>query len=981
MTPERWKRVETLYNEAVSLEGDARSDYLRRACAGDASLLAEVEALLRHDARGDQTISAALQRAASDLLEHQAAALVGRQLGAWRLVRRVAQGGMGSVYLAERCDGQFEQRVAVKLLNPALLSPDALARFNSERQILARLSHPNIARLYDGGTTDEGVPYLVMEYIEGVPISTCCRERQLGTRARLEMFSKVCTALDYAHRNLIVHRDIKPSNILVDALGEPKLLDFGVAKLIERDPLAHPAVTVADARALTPRYASPEQLKGETITTATDVYSLGVLLYELLSGASPYGDSATSPGDLHAAILGTNPERPSTAVGRPGGERVAHLTPERLRRELSGDLDNIVLMALRKEPERRYQTTQQLADDIARHLAHEPVLARPDTFSYRSAKFLRRHRAMVSVASLAVVALLALGALHVQRLATERDRALRAERLAGQEAATARAVTDFLVGTFSAVDPVSLKPKPDITARELLDRGVASLAAADAGSREVTRRVGLTMSRAYAGLGLPVPARDLAQRALDEIESSGGGDSPEGAGDSPGGTGDSREGSAASASPEGAGTGGSLELAEAHYVLAGVSTLEDQWKQARVHGERALAIYEARTAPDSPEVADTLTRLSGIYLMLDALDEQVRSAERALAILEKTKGPDSVKTQDATAALANAYVAAGKWDEALAYNQRALDGYTRLLGPNHLKIAAATHVRTRAMYMLGRYREGLALAQQEHEILNAVVGPDDVRHARAYRMMYINYNKLGDAPNALRSIRRAIAVNESAPAPNLTNLHIAYGNLGKLLLDEGFLDESERWFDRSTEILRRLYAPDHSEFAYPYMFYGILAYKRRDYDVARDWLDRAVTVDLKLYPPEHVEVLKKRIHREYVELLAGDAARAAAGLGEIAATLDRTVGAEHPSSADAIGRLAEANAAMGKDAEAEQQFQRALATIDKQQGTSNVPYFETLRAYATFVRRARGAESAKPIFDRLAGLEAKRPKLRASDVS
>ncbi len=956
MTPERWKRVETLYNEAVSLDGDARSDYLRRACADDASLLAEVEALLRHDARGDQTISAALQRAASDLLEQQAAALVGRQLGAWRLVRRVAQGGMGSVYLAERCDGQFEQRVAVKLLNPALLSPDALARFNSERQILARLSHPNIARLYDGGTTDEGVPYLVMEYIEGVPISTCCRERQLGTRARLELFTKVCVALDYAHRNLIVHRDIKPSNILVDALGEPKLLDFGVAKLIERDPLAHPAVTVADARALTPRYASPEQLRGETITTATDVYSLGVLLYELLSGASPYGDSATSPGDLHAAILGTNPERPSTAVGRPGGERVAHLTPERLRRELSGDLDNIVLMALRKEPERRYQTTQQLADDIARHLAHEPVLARPDTFSYRSAKFLRRHRAMVSVASLAVVALLALGALHVQRLAAERDRALRAERLADQEAATARAVTDFLVGTFSAVDPVSLKPKPDITARELLDRGVASLAAADAGSREVTRRVGLTMSRAYAGLGLPAPARDLAQRALDEIESAGSGDSLEGAGDS-------------------------LERAEAHYVLAGVSTLEDQWKQARVHGERALAIYEARTAPDSPEIADTLTRLSGIYLMLDALDEQVRSAERALAILEKTKGPDSVKTQDATAALANAYVAAGKWDEALAYNQRALHGYTRLLGPNHLKIAAATHVRTRAMYMLGRYREGLALAQREHEILNAVVGPDDVRHARAYRMMYINYNKLGDAPNALRSIKRAIAVNESAPSPNLTNLHIAYGNLGKLLLDEGFLDESEPWFDRSTEILRRLYAPDHSEFAYPYMFYGILAYKRGSYDVARDWLDRAVTVDLKLYPPEHVEVLKKRIHREYVELLAGDAARAAAGLGEIAATLDRTVGPEHPSSAEAIGRLAEANDALGKDAEAEQQFQRALATIEKQQGTSNIPYFETLRAYATFVRRARGAESAKPIFDRLAGLEQKRTPLQAADVS
>jgi serine/threonine-protein kinase len=949
MTPERWRRIETLYREATALEGDARAEYLKRQCGDDPALLAEVEALLREDGCGDRTIAEAIGRAASEVVESQAGALIGKRLGVWRLAQCIAHGGMGSVYLAERCDGQFEQRAAVKLLNPALLSPDALARFNGERQILARLSHSNIARLYDGGTTEEGVPYLVMEYIEGSAIGLSCAERRLGTRARLELFMKVCAAVDYAHRNLVVHRDIKPSNILVDALGEPKLLDFGVAKLIDREHLARTAVTVADLRALTPRYASPEQLKGETITTATDVYSLGVLLYELLSGRSPYGDADASPRDLHEAILGTNPQRPSAAVGEAGGGRVAHLTPERLRRELSGDLDNIVLMALRKEPERRYGTARQLAEDIARHLSDQPVLARPDTLSYRAGKFLRRHRAMATVAAAAATALLALGVLHTQRVATERDRALRAERMAREEADTARAVTDFLVGTFSAVDPVSLAPKPDITARELLDRGVASLQAADAGSGNVTRRVGLTMSRAYAGLGLTAPARDLAQRALAEIE--------------------------------GARIGDSRELADAHDALARVSALEDQWQQARVHGERALEIYERLTAPDSPEVANILTRLSGIYLMLDALDEHVHSAERALEILEKTKGPNAVETQDATAALANAYVSSGKWEQALLFNQRALAGYARLLGQNHLKVAAATHVRTRAMYMLGRYREALALAQQEHEILNAVVGPDDVRQARAYRMMYINYNKLGDAPNALRSIKRAIAINEAAPSPSLTDLHIAYGNLGKLLLDEGFPDAAEPWFDRSREILRRLYAPDHSEFAYPYMFYGILAYKRGKYDSARDYLDRAVAVDLKLYPPEHVEVLKKRIHREYVELLAGNAARAAAGLEEIVAILDRTVGPEHPVSAQAVGCLAEANDALGKDAAAETQFQRALATIEKQQGTANVPYFDTLRAYATFVRRARGVESAKPLFDRLAGLEAKRTPLRASDLS
>lgn len=327
----------------------------------------------------------------------------GRRIGAYAIVREIGRGGMGAVYLAKRADGEFEKQVAIKVLKRGTDTDEVLRRFRAEREILARLEHPNISRLLDAGTTDDGLPYFVMEYVEGKPITRYADEHQLSIVDRLKLFRIVCAAVSYAHQNLVIHRDLKPGNVLVTTKGEVRLLDFGIAKLVEQAGSESPMVTVTVQRVLTPEYASPEQARGESITTVSDVYSLGIFLYELLTGSRPYKLKHGSVDEITRAICEQEPERPSTAVTRLS-ERTEGI--EKARRQLRGDLDNIVLKALRKEPQRRYASVDQFSDDIRRHLEGLPVQARKDTFSYRAGKFVERHKLAVAAAALILLTLI-----------------------------------------------------------------------------------------------------------------------------------------------------------------------------------------------------------------------------------------------------------------------------------------------------------------------------------------------------------------------------------------------------------------------------------------------------------------------------------------------------------------------------------------------------------------------------------------------
>ena len=419
------QQLKELFHAAVELAPHDREAFLKTNCANNDELHREVSALLTaHESAGDFIQQPALVDVglvANGEQPNTNAAVTGQQIGSYQIIRELGRGGMGSVYLAARADESFDKQVALKLIKRGMDSDAIIKRFVMERQILANLDHPNIARLIDGGTTEDGLPYFVLEYVEGTTITRYCDQHKLNTTERLKLFRQVCAAVQFAHQNLIVHRDLKPSNIIVTEDGTPKLLDFGIAKLLSEATSVEATATIA--RVLTPEYASPEELRGLPVTTSSDVYSLGVVLYELLSGHRPFNFENRSPEDVARMITASQPIKPSVVITRIETERHADdpkqisRTPEaisrardgnidKLRRRLVGDLDNILLKALRKEPERRYASVQEFSEDLRRHLEGLPVLARSDTLSYRTSKFIKRHKASVAAALIVALTLL-----------------------------------------------------------------------------------------------------------------------------------------------------------------------------------------------------------------------------------------------------------------------------------------------------------------------------------------------------------------------------------------------------------------------------------------------------------------------------------------------------------------------------------------------------------------------------------------------
>jgi eukaryotic-like serine/threonine-protein kinase len=542
---ERWQRIAQIYNEAIACDQGQRSAVLDRSCGNDDSLRSEVESLLNYSERSEPALEKpALELLAEALagdLSHQptpAEKMMGARIGPYKIVEKLGGGGMGDVYRAVRADQAYEQHVALKLLRDLLQDRDAsffLAQFRKERQILANLQHPNIARLFDGGATEDGIPYFVMELVEGQPISEYCDQHRLSIAERLKLFLQIASAVQYAHQRLIVHRDIKPANILVKAGGVPVLLDFGIAKIIDPAAQAAPATRTA-MRMMTPEYACPEQIRGEAVTTATDVYSLGVVLYELLSGHRPHRIATTNPLEIARVICEEEPKKPSAAVTNPapGADRPERIGAARgadvprLARQLRGDLDAVLLKALRKEPEQRYATAGELADDIRRYLEGRPVMARHGTGMYRARKFVTRHRA--GVAATAVCCVLAiLGVISVLR-AEHRARVERAK--AEQRFNDVRALANSLL--FEIHDSIRDLPGSTPARKLLVDRALKyldSLARESSGDAGLQRELAAAYERVgavqgdpmYANLGDTAGAIESYRKALSILKAIGGG--------------------------------------------------------------------------------------------------------------------------------------------------------------------------------------------------------------------------------------------------------------------------------------------------------------------------------------------------------------------------------------------------------------------------------------------------------------------------
>lgn len=796
LTTERWRQLTPILDEAFELDARERAAYLERACAGDAALRADAESLLAAGlASGDfleESLDAYLSAigfqpsdaefgTSSDLTSDAIA--LNQRIGPYRVVSELASGGMGAVFVAERADGQYEQRVALKLVRRELDTEHARRRFLVERQILARLTHPNVAQLVDGGILADGRPWFAMELVDGVPLTQYCDEQRLDVERRLRLFLAVCEAVRYAHQNLVVHRDLKPSNMLVTADVHVKLLDFGIAKLLEVDPLAADTTkgpeTHTELRAMTPEYAAPEQVRGDAVTTATDVYALGAVLYELLTSRRAHRFERRTPLEYERVVCDTEPERPSVVVDRA------------LRRVLSGDLDTIVLHALEKEPARRYPSAEAMADDVERYLTAHPILARRHSATYRLRKFGRRHRVAVAAGAALAVTLIAGVAATVWQA---RDKA--------REAAKAEQVKNFVVGLFEVADPAESRGR-EITARELLARGVQRVDSALGDQPAVQEELLAVLGTIHRELGFYGEADQLFARAVTVARRAYGSGHPEVAarltdrgtalkelGELPRAESVLTE---ALAVRRRAGGPNDPETARTMGELA--STLSQAGKVARAESlfRAVLAIDRRRLGPDHLEVAADLENLG---VALGDMKGELRAADSAyraaLAIRRKHFDDGHPDVLNTLGNLAANMVSMGRYAEAESLHRVVLAGRRRLYPDGqHPDIAYSLHSIAHVLELEGRWAAAESLDVQALELRRRVLGPTHPMTMATLNNLAIDRYRMGNLAAAEESFRQALAAWRAKLGPSHAYTRSAASNLGAILIDEGKFVEAE----------------------------------------------------------------------------------------------------------------------------------------------------------------------------------------------
>ena len=778
----RWPEISPIFDEAVSRPSEARAAFLDVACADDAELREMLDRLLAASEGDDSLLDRSL--AARTLMREAAADVVapaasGERIGAYRVLREIGRGGMGTVYLAERVEGGFAQRVALKLIKRGMDTDAVVRRFERERDLLATLQHPNVARLLDGGATADGRPYFAMEYIEGRALGAYCDAHRLGLGERLRLFLTVCEAVQYAHQNLVVHRDLKPSNILVTETehGAPqvKLLDFGIAKLLADDGPEGaaedgPALTRTGERLMTPEYAAPEQIRGLRPTTATDVYALGVVLYELLSGRRPYEVGGKALSEVEQDVLETEPKRPST-IAEADAAAVRDTTPDRLRRSLRGDLDTICLKALRKEPERRYASAEGLAADVQRFLDERPIAARPDALGYRARKFVRRNALGVALAALVVLALGAglVGTAWQARVAAqERDaKALEADR--------ANATLGFVLGIFEEVNPSEAEGAP-ITAHRIVEAGLGRLAGLQAQPLTQARMMAAMGELSYS-LGLYPTSDSLWRASLRRRRALLGPEHP--------------------------------EVAESLLGLA--TSLQDRAADsALVLLREALRINERAFGLGDERTLETLNRRAWMYYKKSRYDEALADYERALTQMEGTAWDGHPQKAESLYGQGSVLLVLDRYDEAEAYLQHALRIRREVLGERDPDTIYTLYTLAVVLKERGHLDEAHDRFAETLQLMREVLGPEHNQVANVLNALGEIERERGDADAAGRYYRDAFEVYGRSLGSEHHYRGIPLANWGLALLDAGQLSEAEDKLRAAIDIYVRDIGPTYS---------------------------------------------------------------------------------------------------------------------------------------------------------------------------
>jgi eukaryotic-like serine/threonine-protein kinase len=756
---DRWARIDELFGEALDRAPAERLDFLAAAAGDNRELFDAVRSLLASEEEAARLIGESVTDFAADLLfslppdpadvNEADDSLVGHRVGPYRVIDEIGRGGMGAVYLAERADGEFEKLVAIKLVKRGMDTDEILRRFRSERRILASLEHLNIARLYDGGASDDGRPYLVMELVEGQKITDYCDALGLSVTQRLDMFGSVCAAVQHAHQNLVVHRDIKPSNILVTPDGTPKLLDFGIARLVD-DESGDAALTQTGMRMLTPDYAAPEQLRGEPVTTASDVFALGAVLYELLAGRRPF-----EARDRSASVRPLN----------------------------HGDLDAVVSKALEEDPRLRYQSAQQLLDDVDRFRSGLPVMARPAALGYRAGKFARRHRYALAAAASVLLSLIGgLGAAlwQADRAAGERDRAERERAIAEDERDAAEQVAAFLEGMFAAANPFSTTPGRMDTMRigTFLERGAGRIGDEFVDRPLIRARMLSVLGRAYRGLGVLDRAEPLLTESLETYRTVHG--------------------------------NSHADVANAMNALGILYLDRERAADAEALHREALAIRRELLGTGHADVAQSLNNLAAALQNSGRLDEAEPLYDELLAYHRQLDPPDSANYADA---LNTRMVLAFRKDDieaALPLAREILDINRALFGEEHPRVTQSMNNLGQLLTRTGADDEAEPLLRQSLEMNRTLLGgahPNIAAGAGNLAGVLMRLGRLDDAePLYLESI----AMNRSLLGDQHPAVAVALSNYADLLLERGALSDTERLRREALAINRAALGPAHT---------------------------------------------------------------------------------------------------------------------------------------------------------------------------
>lgn len=860
--PDRWRRLEALFFEALDLDPAARPAFVEQSCGTDISLRQELQSLL---SSSDRTL-AGLRRPVEELAGEVIKEASRQQIGPYQIIRLLGEGGMGLVYLARRADDQYQRLVAIKLMHAGLgRNTEMLRRFRAERQILANLDHPNIARLLDGGITAAGAPYLVMEYVDGIPIDDYCRRHPFTTAERLQLFRTVCGAVEYAHRNLVVHRDIKPGNILVTEDGTPKLLDFGIAKLLDPENSNRTfAYTVETQRLMTPEYASPEQVRGEPVTTATDVYALGVLLYELLTGRPPFRLESISPLDVARVICEQEPAKPSTA-----SRSNPALSPLETR-ELKGDLDNIVLKAMRKEPGRRYPSVAQLSEDVRCYLKGYPVEARGGARRYRAGKFVRRHKAALVAVVAGVLAVVGFGI----------GMGLLAQR-ATRERLTAERESQLLANIFEAATPDQARGS-EVTARQLLDQGAIRVDRELAGEPALQASMLDNIGRAYDALGLYSKAEPLVERAYELRTRTPG----------------NRK----------------LDLATSLEDLANTLRLQDQYEKAEPLFRQALEIRQKALGGKSDLVAESLSGL-GECLFLENKDAGAESVLRkALAI---PSPQDSITGANTRNYLALELFRKGGYREAAGLLEEAVEIDRRVDGPDSPSYATSLHNLAGAFSREGDLIDAAAMDRKDLEILRRILGPGHPNLRYTLNNLGYELIEMGKWREAEPYLAENLTISLKVFGENSPGSVAALDNWARLLQAKGDYAGAEKYFQEALDVLQQDAKRENWSVAQLIANLGVLEFDRADYAGAERYGRQALEMRHKLGGDQHPDVAASLLDVAMARSFQGDPA-SAEPLARQALEIRKTrLEAGDPGILEAEVRLGEVLTWEGKAAEAE----------------------------------------------------------------